>query len=224
MTGDTLEIRYIPLDQVVAWESNPKKHDLGAIADSIAMHGFKDPVKYEPLLNRGRGGIVAGNGRIEALRFMRQQHQPRPRGILTDSSGVWLVPVLFGVDAASMAAAESYGIDHNNLVLAGGEYTPAHVAKLWDSVGYARMLDTLIAANAVPVSIGDDDVSALIETIAQDLAGPESVMPLETSETAAEQPAPLYRLIIADLSREEAQALAEDLGRGKIEQQRQRRR
>lgn len=119
--GDELAIRHVPLDQVRRWDRNPKKHDFGALIQSIARYGFKDPPKFEPALNAGKGGIVEGNGRAEALTMMQADGQEPPRGVAVDPEGRWCMPVLFGVDARSKAEAESYGIDHNNLTLSGGD-------------------------------------------------------------------------------------------------------
>jgi hypothetical protein len=118
--NERLRVEYIPLDLALVWEDNKKLHDIPKLIESFETHGFKDPPKFEPVLNDGRGGIVEGNGRMEALAKMRREAIPPPRGIAVTEDGVWLVPVLFGVDAASEAAAEAYGVDHNATTLAGG--------------------------------------------------------------------------------------------------------
>ena len=40
---DELTIHYIPLDTVIEWERNPKRHGLDAIAASVMQYGFKIP-------------------------------------------------------------------------------------------------------------------------------------------------------------------------------------
>ena len=104
MSENLLTIRYIPLSQAVLFDGNPKLHDIGGLVESFQRYGFKEAVRWEPTLNGGSGGIVAGNGRITALQMMQQQGSEPPRGIQQDQ-GEWLVPVLFGVDAESEAQA-----------------------------------------------------------------------------------------------------------------------
>lgn len=211
--ADNLTVRYTSLSDLLLWDRNPKRHDLGAIAESMTRYGFKDPPKYEPLLNNGKGGIVEGNGRIEALQWMRQQGQHAPRGIVSDDSGEWLVPVLYGVDAASEASAAAYGVDHNNLVLSGGDFTAVDVARLWDSQAYAALVSELAAGDEVPESIGDDAVSALIVA----LEGTRLEVDL-SAFSAPENKTVLYRFIVDGLTREEAEAMAGVTQGGRIEQ------
>lgn len=157
---DTLHVEYIPLDQLSFWDRNPKAHDLGALIRSFERHGFKQPPRYEPTLNDGAGGIVAGNGRIEALQAMRNAGHDAPRGIEVQD-GAWYVPVLFGVDAASQAAAEAYGLDDNNMVMAGGDFTAIDQARAWHA-NYLDLLQELAAADELPVSVDGDDLDALL--------------------------------------------------------------
>src|SRR5262245_51034094 len=109
MKTEELTVKYVPLATLELWDRNPKRHDLEKLAESIRRYGFKDPPKLEPALNSGRGGIVEGNGRAQVLRSMKEAGEPPPRGIAVDEAGGWFAPVLVGVDAASMAEAESYG-------------------------------------------------------------------------------------------------------------------
>ncbi len=160
---EQLQVKYIPLDDARAWEANPKLHDLGQLAASIARHGFKNPPRYEPALNEGRGGVVAGNGRIEALTWMRAQGQEPPRGIAV-VDGAWHVPVLFGVDAASEAAAEAYGLDDNSSVLAGSDFTALDAARLWTD-DYVAMLQRLAEQGELPITVDGDDLDTLLRTL-----------------------------------------------------------
>ena len=117
MTDDKLKLRYIPLSHAKRWDQNPKRHDLEGLVRSIQAHGFGDPPKFDATL----GGLVYGNGRTEALERLAAQGVPPPRGILQRKDGEWAVPVIFGVDAESEAAAVAFAIDHNNLTLLGGD-------------------------------------------------------------------------------------------------------
>lgn len=125
--GEELAVEYRPLSEVVRWERNPKRHDLEVLVESFQAYGFKDPIKHEPLLNGGSGGIIEGNGRSHALEMMRDLGMEAPRGVKVEG-GEWMVPVLLGVDARSEREAESYGVDHNAIGLLG---TPLSVDELY---------------------------------------------------------------------------------------------
>jgi len=162
---DRLELRYVDLATLRRWDRNAKRHDLGALAESITRHGFRDPPAYDPALNGGEGGIVEGNGRGDALSAMQAQGQSAPRGVVVEG-GAWLVPVLFGVDAPSQAAAEAYGIAHNNLTMAGGDFTDLDMAGMWEPEGYAALLRSLAEQGEIPVSIDATALDALLAGLA----------------------------------------------------------
>lgn len=170
-TDDRLRIEYVPLFQAALWDQNPKLHSIGDISDSIARYGFKDPPKYEPALNGGKGGLVEGNGRVITLRMMAAQKMQRPRGIVETEGGEWAVPVLFGVDAESERAAQAYALDHNSLVLSGGNYTALDTARMWDQSGYADILTALAEGDELPVSVDGDDLDLILEMVNQDVSG-----------------------------------------------------
>lgn len=152
---ERLRLEYVPLDTALLWEENPKRHDLDALSESITRHGFKDPPKFEPALNGGQGGIVEGNGRFQALALMRENDIPPPRGVEALEDGRWAVPVLFGVDASSEAAAQAYGIDHNNLTLGGSPLGLTEMMSLWNE-GIDDVLQGLAEAGEIPISLGDE--------------------------------------------------------------------
>lgn len=161
-SSERLELRYIPLPQVVRWDRNPKKHDLGAICRAIEAHGFIDPPKFDPTLNGGDGGLLYGNGRSDALTAMHAHRRPLPRGIAVDDDGVWHLPVIFGVDAVSQIAAEQAAVDHNNLTMSGGEYTALDMSRMWEQEGYLSLLHDLAEHGALPVTVDGDDLDTLL--------------------------------------------------------------
>jgi len=166
MADERLQVRYVPLDTVVLWDRNPKKHDLDKLATSIRRYGFKDPPKFEPTLNGGRGGIVEGNGRAAVLRAMQEAGEDPPRGIGVDDSGTWHAPVLFGVDARSRQEAEAYGVDHNALTLGGSGFGFEDLVQLFDEAALQKVLGEIPDASELLVSLGSADIDAL-------LAGPD---------------------------------------------------
>lgn len=101
-----LRIEYVALDTAVGllWEKNPKLHDLQILVESISRHAFRDAPAFDAQLQNS-GAIVDGNGRIEALAWMFDHEYEPPDGIRVDDSGIWYVPIQFGVDSKSQDAA-----------------------------------------------------------------------------------------------------------------------
>jgi ParB-like chromosome segregation protein Spo0J len=159
MTDERLELRYIPLAQARRWDENPKRHALDALVRSIETHGFGDPPKLDSTL----GALVYGNGRTEALERMRQAGREPPRGIGVTEDGDWAVPVIFGVDAESRAAAVAFAIDHNNLTMLGGGLGVEDLLQVWDEEGLQRVLGEIPDAGALLASLDAADLDALLQ-------------------------------------------------------------
>lgn len=156
--GEQLELRYVGLSHARRWDENPKRHDIDRLIRSIETHGFGDPPKFDATL----GALVYGNGRTEALERMRQSGSEPPRGILALDDGEWAVPVIFGVDAESEAAAVAFAIDHNNLTLLGGDLGFADLLQIWDEPGLQAVLAEVPDAGELLASFDGDDVAALL--------------------------------------------------------------
>lgn len=165
-TGERLQVRYVPLETLVLWDRNPKRHDLAKLRESITRYGFKDPPKFEPSLNGGKGGIVEGNGRSTVLLQLKKSGAEPPRGVAVDESGKWAVPILFGVDAVSQAEAESYGLDHNSLTLGGSGLPLADVIRIYDE-------QTLVELLRDRSDLGEHLVSFSTADLEDLLVGPE---------------------------------------------------
>lgn len=155
-----LRIEYVPLSTLMLWDKNPKKHDIGALAESIERYGFRDAPIYDETL----GALVAGNGRAETLAALKSQGSQPPTGIATGPDGAWLVPVQVGVDARSASEAEAFAIDHNNVTLMGGDLGLYDLAKLWDE-SYTDLLQELAARESLPLSVPGDDLDALLRAL-----------------------------------------------------------
>lgn len=160
LVGDErLTLHYVRVQTVPLWGENPKRHHLGGIIESIETNGFRDPATWDSEL----GGVIEGNGRVTALRMMEDKAYLIPRGILKHKiEGYWCMPVLFGVDAKSRSAAESYAIDHNNLTLLGGEFSFYDVVKMWDQDAYAQVLQGLSDEGDMPVTVDYEDLNLLL--------------------------------------------------------------
>lgn len=162
MTDERLQVRYVPLDTLELWDANPKRHDLAKLQESVRRYGFKDPPKFEPSLNGGRGGIVEGNGRAEVLRALQEAGEEPPRGIAVDNEGIWHAPVLFGVDARGREEAESYGLDHNLLTLGGSGFGFEDMVQLFDEEDLQALLRDAPDVAELLVSLSSTDVEALL--------------------------------------------------------------
>ncbi|NJL26888.1 MAG: hypothetical protein HC897_02895 [Thermoanaerobaculia bacterium] len=158
MSNERLDLRYIPLSQARRWDANPKRHDIPALMKSIETHGFGDPPKYDATLE----ALVYGNGRTEALERMQAEGKAPPRGIAVLEDGAWAVPVIFGVDAESRAAAVAFAVDHNNLTLLGGGLGLTDLLAIWDEQALQKVLSDVPDAGALLASLNSQDLDALL--------------------------------------------------------------
>jgi hypothetical protein len=165
--NDEITIHYISLSELSKKfaDRNPKVHDIEAICDSIQRHGFKDALEYDSALNDGNGGIVAGNGRLEALLKLRDSGARAPRGIKATEEGDWLIPVQFGVSSQSESEGLAYLIANNNLSLMGGDLTALDASRLYDADSYVSLLQDLAKTGSLPISVDGDDLDLLISQL-----------------------------------------------------------
>jgi len=177
---DALTYRWMRLVDAVAAQvgGNPKLHAIGDLALSFLENGFADPPKWDVNLNHGRGGIVYGNGRLEALAWLEHMHRngqplngesvPRPRGVGTErDTGVWCVQVAFGLDSESETQAQRFLIDHNNLTLAGGTSRALDMARMYDPERYRAMLERIegfLGASADDRLLNDGQITLTVDT------------------------------------------------------------
>ncbi len=159
LDGIPLRLEYVRVRDIVLWDKNPKKHSLDAIIGSIKRHGFRDPSAYDATLN----GLVEGNGRAEALSLMQKNRFMPPAGIMIEkSTGEWCMPVIFGLDSPSKLAAELYAVDHNNITMAGGDFTAFDLAKMWETEGHKKLLEGFQKAGETLFSLDADDIGLLL--------------------------------------------------------------
>lgn len=161
LEGEAVKLEYIPISEVIRWDDNPKLHDIGAIISSIKEYGFRDPPTFDSKL----AALVEGNGRCEALNVMMSQGDDLPRGILKNKdTQEWCMPILFGVDAKSKAIATRYAIDHNNLVMSGGDFTLYDISRMWDRDKYIQVLQDMGDIGQMPMTIDFDDLASLVNS------------------------------------------------------------
>jgi hypothetical protein len=172
-----LTLVYAPIDLIPYWEENFKKHDIGAIWQSIDRYGFRDPFAWDKHLNDGNGGIVEGNGRREALEHGFKAGQKAPRGIMV-KEGRWYAPLLIGVDSTGEREAIAYGTSHNVLTMSGGDFSAYDISKMFEPEAYLETLQDLAEFELLPIPFEGDYIDSLLEQMAQqneelDLGGKE---------------------------------------------------
>lgn len=167
LTGEPLIELYAAVRDVAEYLmiGNPKRHDVQAKWEAFVEYGFTDPSKWDDKVNDGRGGLSHGNGRVKALYWAEQNGQPPPRGIMLNAQGWWMMPILFGVYAKTAHQAVAYSINHNNLTLAGGEFTALDVSRLYDPQSYTELLQELANNDTLPLLVDGDDLSTMIEQL-----------------------------------------------------------
>jgi hypothetical protein len=151
-----MRLKYIDIDSVSLLGKNPKRHDLENLIVSLERYGFRDA----PILDKTLNAIAAGNGRITALREMRVRNMKPPLGII-EKDGKWLAPFQVGQNSKSTAEGISFAIDHNNLTVLGGSFTPAEIARIW-TPDYIELLVELLSRHGELVSVTGDDLDILL--------------------------------------------------------------
>lgn len=205
-----LEIKYERLDEAVKqiFDKNPKEHDIGMLYESIVKHGYREPAVFDATLK----AIVAGNGRTEALwqiyiDWCADVITEVPKGIRLADDEMWLVPVLYGVDAITYKDAIAYLIDSNNLTMAGGSLTALDMSRAWDMGQYLELLKEALGKT---VSVDNEDYLLMLQ-----LANGESIDE-ETAAPTKSQEDDFYYLRIAFMTRddyEQAKAVLDEINK-----------
>jgi hypothetical protein len=112
---EEIRVEYLDFEEVESWPRNPKDHDLHEIRKSFYRFGFIKPV----LVDEGTGKLVAGHGRLDTLRLLRDNKVQPPRGV-QEVEGRWLIPVLKGVEFRDPAEAEAFLLADNRIPELGG--------------------------------------------------------------------------------------------------------
>ena len=167
-----IRVELVPLSQVQAWPRNPKKHDEPGLDASLERFGFVNPL----VLDESSGRLVAGHGRLEALRRRFEAGKPPPARVELQGAE-WCVPVLMGVSFSSEEEAEAYLLADNRLTELGG----------WDQVALADMLRRPADERAVLEGTGFTDEQA--DRLLRTYKPPEEASFTEYDESVAEQPA-----------------------------------
>jgi len=147
------KIKYFRIDEIIGADLNPKDHDIGVVIHSIKRFGFTSPL----IRNESNEQLVAGHGRLEALIKMYKAEYSLPKGILKDEDGMWLVPVITGLNFENEEEALTYLIADNKLTEMGG----------WDQQTLLSILDS-IKDDLDGVGFDESDIQALFEDVEAD--------------------------------------------------------
>lgn len=115
------KIVYMPLDELVAADRNPKAHDEPLIEGAISRFGFIEPI----VLDERTGKLVAGHGRLDDLRRREAAGLETaagriPEGIVVGRDGRWQAPVVRGWESVDDVDAHAAGVALNRVGEAGG--------------------------------------------------------------------------------------------------------
>lgn len=144
-------LEMMPLRDITGAEKNPKKHAHDDISKSIGRFGYVEPVVLDERTNR----LVAGHGRIQALRAARKKGEAPPQGV-EERDGEWFVPVMRGWASRSDTEAQAYLVASTHLTTKGG----------WEDGELVEMLQALEAQAALDgTGYNSDDIAGLIDSL-----------------------------------------------------------
>lgn len=169
---------YLPLDELVPDERNPKAHDLDELRASMGRFGYTEPI----MLDERTGKLVAGHGRREILLDDHAKGAAPPEGVMVDeATGRWYVPVNRGWSSVDDDEAGAYLIASNSLTMAGG----------WKPDPLGSLLDHLRQRPRGLVGIGftSDAVTSILDRLAKQRAA-EAAAPKGSSSSTPPTPEP----------------------------------
>lgn len=134
-------VEMMSLAGITGADKNPKRHASEQLGKSIGRFGYVEPV----VLDERTGRLVAGHGRVEALRVERHKGGRPPDGV-EERDGEWFLPVLRGWRSRSDAEASAYLLASNKLTEVGG----------WDEQELQMMIQSLAQQGALD-GVGFDE-------------------------------------------------------------------
>lgn len=167
--SDKLRIEYFPLEEVMEWPRNPRQHDDAALERSLKRYGFVSPLLRDESSQR----LVAGHGRLGALKALQDAGEPPPSRIQVGTGGRWMVPVICGVTFSTAGEAESYLIADNRLAEIGG----------WDMDSLREMVKDLSAEGLELDALGWS-AAALDQLVAEEPEKPRKKPTISATDEA----------------------------------------
>lgn len=169
------------IDSFDYFPGNAKKHDDYKIRQSIMLYGFFQTL----LVDKRTDCVLGGNGRLEALRYIRDNPDEAeviktglcekygladpeisypPAGISVGKDGEWFVNIL-EIETTSDAEAIAINLQDNFSVLDGGDFTLLDKSRAFDVDAMLAQLETLDKANFLPVSVESGDLDSLLKEL-----------------------------------------------------------
>jgi len=182
MEAEKVRVVLTPLSEITEADRNVKDHDIGAIHESMNRFGFTSPL----LMNEATKKLVAGHGRVEALRQKKQFGEKLPNNIEVSDNGDWLVPIIRGVYFKNEEEAQAYLLADNRLTELGG----------WNTTALVEELQKLAESSSLEGTGFDDaDLNALMEEYdsSSDDGSDSSLLPVG---------APKYEIVFDDESQQ----------------------
>lgn len=179
--ADTLTLSYVRLDELVEAPRNPKRHSIPELQASLGRFGYVNPVIREENSRR----LVAGHGRLEALRDLHALGVEPPRRIQVETDGMWLVPVVDGFDADTEPDELAYLMADNRLAEVGGI----------DSTELLELLTELDASTVLTGTGYDAEfLASLTATPIPAKTDPDAAPPLPDPDATITQPGDMWQL------------------------------
>lgn len=152
--GD-VRVEYMTLTELSErrWDHNPKRHNTEELLNSFGRFGYTQP----PMINERTGTLVAGHGRVEGLKVLKESGQAPPERVRVQG-GEWLVPVLRGIRFETDRDAEAYAIADNSLVELGG----------WDDDELLNILNGFSELDYRGTGFTPDDLDRLVSSAVLD--------------------------------------------------------
>ena len=162
-----MRIEYIDFEEVRKWPRNPKDHDSMVVQKSMSKFGFTNPV----ILDDNSGRLVAGHGRLEALRRLKKSGHNAPTRVRVEGDK-WLVPVVRGVTFESESDAEAYLLLDNRSTEIGG----------WQEDMLGQVLAEMDTSLHEYTGFFKDEISDLIKEIAPEATEAVEELPTPRAE------------------------------------------
>ena len=122
-----MDVKLIPLDNLIPLEGNSKRHDTENTIKSILEYGYRDYIEVDTVFDPPR--IVCGGDRRKALLKLREDNKPIEGIIIKDEQ--WLVPCIVK-KSASEEDAIRYSIDNNLSTIKGANLSLEDELKMFD--------------------------------------------------------------------------------------------
>jgi len=153
-----LDLKYIPLPEIVPWDENPKRHDIERIKASMRRYGFTSPL----IVNESSGILLAGHGRRDALLEMHQAGEPAPQNIET-RNGIWFCPCIITGVSLDDLEHQAYALDDNLSVMLGIALSDQLEAFRQEEA--ATLLGELFEVDSLPTFVDEDELYEALSRI-----------------------------------------------------------